>query len=187
MTFFEYLSIAFSLVLALAVSRGLNGVRSAFMAERRYWPHAIWLFNKLLNAASYWWSLWRYSEADSFWNLFTFLLAIIFPVILYLQMDSLVTHHPREITDWRRHYYSEHKWFFGLNTIQALLATYFLLNIGIPTPAHLFGILWTSMTVVLSVVCYRSEEHKTHFVVAVIVGSGQLLFLISNIQVQNLS
>ena len=184
MTFFEYLSIAFSIVLAFGVSRGLNGVRSAFMHNRLYWPHAIWLINKLLNAASYWWWLWLYNDAVSYWNLYTFFLAIIFPVILYLQIDSLVTHHPREITDWKKHYYSEHRWFFGLNATQALLATYYLSGIGSPMPAHILGVLWTTMTLVLSIVCFKSEQHKTHFAVAFVVGFGQLLFLMSNIRVQ---
>jgi hypothetical protein len=53
MTLFEYLSAAFSLVLALGVSRGLNGVRSTFMVNRRYWPHVIWLTTKLLNAVAF--------------------------------------------------------------------------------------------------------------------------------------
>jgi hypothetical protein len=78
MTFFEYLSIAFSLVLAFGVSRGLNGVRSAFMQDRRYWPHAIWLVNKLLNAASYWW-WWRYNVAVSYWNVLTFFAGHLVP------------------------------------------------------------------------------------------------------------
>ena len=185
MTLFEFLSVVFSLVLALGVSRGLNGVRSAYMLNRRYWPHALWLFNKLLNAVTYWWWLWSYSEAKDYWNLFNFFLALMIPVILYLQMDSLVTHRPREVTNWKAHYYSEHRWFFGFNAVQAALACYILSNFGNPMPAHVLGVLWALITLILSVVCYKSKQHKTHMVAAVVVASGQVLFLISNMQVPN--
>ena len=86
----------------------------------------------------------------------------MFPVVLYLQIDSLVTHHPREVTDGRKHYYSEHRWLFGLNATQALLVTYYLSNIGNQLPAHLLGVLWTTMTLILSIVGFRSEQHKTY-------------------------
>ena len=182
MSLFEYLSAAFSLVLALGVSRGLNGVRSTFMVNRRYWPHAIWLTNKLLNAVSYWWWLWGINDADSYWNVFTFFLVLTIPVIIYLQIDSLVGHHPRELTDWEQHYYSEHKWFFGLNIVQVTLVCFLFLNIGNPAPTYLLGVAWASLIVILSIICYKSEKHKTHLVIAVLCMIMNLLFLISNIQ-----
>ena len=182
MTLFEYLSAAFSLVLALGVSRGLNGVRSAFMVNRRYWPHVIWLTTKLLNAVAFWWWLWAYHEADSYWNLVTFFGVLIVPVVIYLQIDSLVGHQPREVTNWEKHYYSEHKWFFSLNFIQSSVAFVLFLNIGNPEPAYLGGAAWTSLVVGLSLVCYKSEKHKTHLVIAVFCFAMQVLFLMSNIQ-----
>jgi hypothetical protein len=182
MTLFEYLSAAFSLVLALGVSRGLNGVRSTFMVDRRYWPHVIWLTTKLLNAVAYWWWLWGYHGIDSYWNLFTFFWVLVIPVVIYLQIDSLVGHQPRAVTNWEKHYYSEHKWFFSLNFIQASVVGLGFSNIGNPNPAFLAGVGWTSLVVILSVVCYKSEKHKTHLVIAVFCFAMQVLFLMSNIQ-----
>jgi hypothetical protein len=182
MTLFEYLSAAFSLVLALGVSRGLNGVRSAFMVNRRYWPHVIWLTTKLLNAVAFWWWLWAYHEADSYWTLLTFMGVLIVPVVIYLQIDSLVGHQPRGVTNWEKHYYSEHKWFFSLNLIQTSVACFLFINIGNPAPVILVGVAWTALAAILSLVCYKSEKHKTHLVIAVLCFSMQMLFLIINVQ-----
>ena len=185
MSLFEYLSAGYSIVLAFAVSRGLNGVRSAFMKDRRYWPHAIFLFTKLFNAVAFWWWGWKYNQYGDHWNLLSFLLITIVPIVLYLQLDSLVTHHPREITDWKTHYYSERRWFFGLNIFIAILAFYHMAFIGHPEPANLIGVLWVSIVLIFSIVGFRSEQHNTHMVIAIVAWVLQLLFLGVNFQVPN--
>jgi len=152
------------------------------MVNRRYWPHVIWLTTKLLNAVALWWWLWAFHDANGYWNIFTFFGVLIVPIVIYLQIDSLVGHQPREVTDWEKHYYSEHKWFFSLNVFQTSVACFLFINIGNPAPAHLVGVAWTSLAMILSLVCYNSEKHKTHLLIAVLCFVMQVLFLISNIQ-----
>ena len=179
MTLFEFISVACSLVLALALSRGLNGIRSVFFADRRYWPHAIWLVTKLLNTVTYWWWLWAYNEMHSFWNILTFLLYLSVPVGIYLQVDSLVGHHPREIRDWRERYFDEHKWFFGLNGILAILVFVVFSNVLTPGDPNLVGSIWMLISLVYSAIGFKSNSSKTHWVIACLAFTTQLLFLMS--------
>ena len=86
MVLFEFIVGAFSLVMALIIARGLTGVRSALMAQRRYWPHATWLFIKLLNPVAFWWVVWAYRDVEAYWNVATFLLYLTFLSIIYLQI-----------------------------------------------------------------------------------------------------
>lgn len=177
MTLFEFISVACSLVLALALSRALNGIRSAFIPDRRYWPHVIWLVTKLLNTVTYWWWLWAYHEAQSFWNIITFLLYLSIPAIMYLQVDSLVGHRPREVENWRERYYAEHKWFFGLNGVLAVLVFIVFSNILNPGDPNLTGSFWMLIALVYSAVGFKSESTKAHIVVALVAFSFQLVFL----------
>ena len=121
MVLFEFIVGAFSLVMALIIARGLTGVRSALMAQRRYWPHATWLFIKLLNPVVFWWVLWPYREVEAYWNVGTFLLNLTFLSIIYLQIESLVSNNPQQIKNWREHYYAERVWFFSLNALASIL------------------------------------------------------------------
>lgn len=186
MTLFEFMSVAFSLVLALALSRGLNGLRSSFLEERRYWPHAIWLVTKLLNAVTYWWWLWAYHDLEAHWTIATFLLYLAIPVGMYLQVDSLVGHHPREILDWKKHFYAEHKWFFGINGILAIIAFIVFSNMLNPGDPNLGGLIWMLISLAYSAVGYKSVNPKTHMAIASLAFTLQLLFLGSLFQAPSL-
>jgi len=107
MVLFEFIVGAFSLVMALMFARGLTGVRSALMTQRRYWPHATWLFIKLLNPVVFWWVVWAYRDVGAYWNIATFLLSLTFLSVIYLQIESLVGNDPQQTTNWREHYYTE--------------------------------------------------------------------------------
>ena len=53
MNLFEHVAVAFSMVLSFGVVRLLDGLRPALVPGRRYWVHALWLVQKLLNHAFY--------------------------------------------------------------------------------------------------------------------------------------
>lgn len=62
MTFFEYITVAVSIVLALAVARSIDGLRSALESNRRYWVHFAWVVIKLCNPIIFWWGIWGYRD-----------------------------------------------------------------------------------------------------------------------------
>lgn len=92
MTLFEYLAVAFSVVLSLAAVRLLSGLSVAFAPERRYWPHAMWIVFALLSSPLIWWNFWSFREVS--WNFFAFLLVLIVPAVIYLQAAALVPENP---------------------------------------------------------------------------------------------
>jgi hypothetical protein len=111
MSLFEYLSIAFSLVLSFSVLRLLSGLPYAVRAERRYWVHLAFLCMQLLQTAITFWIHWSYRDAS--WNLPKFLLSLSGPAIgLYLAC-ALIPENPSEIASWREHYFSVRRAYFG--------------------------------------------------------------------------
>ncbi len=72
MTLFEYVTVAVSLVLSLAVVRLLDGLRFAASRERGYPIHLLWVLTKLMNCALFWWGLWEARETLS-WNFASFM------------------------------------------------------------------------------------------------------------------
>ncbi len=123
MTLFEYLSVAFSIVLSLAAVRLLSGLSVAFAPERRYWPHAMWIVFALLTSALVWWNFWSFREVS--WNFFEFLLVLLAPALIYLQAAALVPENPSLVRSWREHFFTARKRLF------VALGSFFLLAAGI--------------------------------------------------------
>ncbi len=119
MTLFEYLSVAFSIVLSLAAVRLLSGISVCFAPERRYWPHATWVVLILLMSAMAWWNFWSFKDVH--WNFIRFLLTLLVPASIYLQAAALVPESPGTVQSWREHFFAARKRFF------VAFASFFLL------------------------------------------------------------
>jgi hypothetical protein len=108
---FDHVAVAFSMVLSLGIVRLLDGLRPALVPGIRYWVHVLWLFQKLLNHAYYWWVFGTLRETST-WNVVAFLWVLLVPSLLFLQVTALVTTAPADVTSWRAHFFGIRRWFF---------------------------------------------------------------------------
>ena len=173
MTFFEYITVAVSIVLALAVARTIDGLRSTFTRDRRYWVHAVWVIVKLTNPVTFWWSMWFFRDIAT-WNVLSFALFMAWPVVLYLQVTSLVSRQPELVADWRVHFYEQRRWFFGANILIGLLpfGSFLLLGgnpVAIPISAGLL------VVVAYSVVGLATDNAKIQGIIAITAAIGVVL------------
>ena len=99
MSQFEFFAVAVSIILALGISRLLDGVLPALHKPRRYWTHFLWIVQKLLNHILWWWGTWAASSFED-WHLGWFIWTLMGPVVLYLQATALVTTDPNDVESW---------------------------------------------------------------------------------------
>jgi len=187
MAIFEFIVIAFSLVMALIIARGLTGVRSALMVQRRYWPHATWLFIKLLNPVVFWWVVWAFRDETAYWNILTFLLSLTLLSVIYLQIESLVGSDPQQTTNWRERYYAERVWFFSLNTLASILMIIIFSNIGVSLEPDYRTIGWSFFIMTYSIICVVTKNSMVHAVIAAIALLGILAYTFTMIEPTSLS
>jgi hypothetical protein len=115
---FEYLSVLISIILALGMTRVLAGVGEMLQARSRrriYRVHAIWIVNLFLWLVVTWWIFYRWRDQQP-WSFYLFVFVLISPTLLYLASMLLF---PREgdvdlATDYKTHYYANHRAFFIL-------------------------------------------------------------------------
>src|SRR5205823_11992782 len=74
---FSYLSVLISIVLALGMTRVLQGLGELLQARshrRVYWVHALWVLNIFLFLVVAWWVFyrWRFEQTWTFFLLFSF-------------------------------------------------------------------------------------------------------------------
>lgn len=167
MSEFEFLFTGITIVLALAIARLLEGLRDTFDRRRRYWIHYLWVVNRLLFVFAT--LLGAFGARDrTGQDLFFFVMTLTPPAVVFLQANALVTPQPAAIEDWRDHYWSVKKWFFGSNMLLVLgifgVSTYGMAAELGPIQRYAPPVVG----LVLSVVGYRSSSERVHGVLAVV-------------------
>lgn len=118
MTLFEYLAIAFSLVLSSAAMRLVAGLPHAFDRSRRYWVHCCFVVLGLFTVVVAFWVYWSYREAR--WDLPRFLVALTHVGTLYFLATTIVPESPGGVVAWREYYYSVRVRYFSAVILLAL-------------------------------------------------------------------
>ena len=175
MNAYEHVAVAFSMVLSLGVVRLLDGLRPALEPGRRYWVHALWVFQKVLNQAFNWWIFWSLREGVD-WNVASFLWILVVPSLLFLQATALVTANPGAVDSWREHFFAVRRWFFCVDVALILHAviTSSLLR-GIPL-LHPYRAL-QAVGLTISILGASFANPRLHAALAPVALAGQVLGL----------
>lgn len=173
MTLFEYLAIAFSLVLSSAAMRLVGGLPHAFARNRRYWVHFCFLLLCLFSVAIAFWAYWSYREAT--WDLLKFLVALTHLGTVYFLATTIVPEDAGEVVAWRDYYYSVRaRYFSGVIFLALTTATNATLLVGMPLnhPARLSQ----SLLLVCGVVGASTASGRIHAGLAVFALSMTVIF-----------
>ncbi len=166
---FAYVSGLTTVVLALGIARLLVGV-GRLMEHRAqvhlYWVHLQWVANLFLFICLQWWILFRWQSWTD-WNFFLFVFLLAAPTVAFLQSVMLFHDPLTEHTDFKQHFFENHRWFFvlaailpPLDFIDTLLKGYsHLVAQGIIYPVTLAII--TSMSVVGAI--WSNEKYHKFF------------------------
>jgi hypothetical protein len=95
------------------------------------------------------------------WSILSFTLVMAWPVVLYLQVTSLVSRQPELVTDWRAHFYGQRRWFFGANIILNLLPFGFISLLGGNPLSGAFGAA-RFVSLGYSVVGFATDNARVH-------------------------
>jgi len=121
MTLFEYLAIAFSLVLSFAAMRLIAGLSYAAQPGRRYWVHLAFVLGHLCLTILVFWNLWNLRDVS--WNLPRFVLALAYPGLVYFTACALIPEQASAVDSWRSYYYSARpRFFIGMAAIVVVVA-----------------------------------------------------------------
>jgi hypothetical protein len=177
-TLFEYLAIAYSLVISFAVLRAASGLPHALASGRRYWIHAAWLLTNLAGSLITFWLFWSFREVE--WSLGRFVLALSNPTLIFVCASILVPDQPGRVQSWREHFYTVRLRYFAYAIawlVVVALITTVVLDVPVRHPARLFQ----SAFLILFIAGAATSRPKIHAVLAVLplllVLAGALGFL----------
>jgi len=178
MTLFEYLAIAYSLVVSFTVLRALSGLPHAASAGTVYWVHLAWVCVILGAAFQYYWGFWAYRDIE--WTQPVFLLSLANPALLYVMACILIPETPSRVDSWREYFFSVRLRLFlvglcfQLVSIATLLA---IIRIGLEDPVFVGQVAMLPIWII-GLVSSRPTVHAAIVGVAlVILISGAFTFL----------
>lgn len=137
MTLFEYLSVAVSIVLSLAIIRLADGLRIAAMSDEPYWVQTLWIVDLLVVCFIHWWTSWSFRDAN--WSFPRFVLVLLAPGILYFLSATLWPDESKSAGSWRDYFFERRRIFFTALLAYTALATvdgYLVLGAPLLEPAR---------------------------------------------------
>jgi hypothetical protein len=168
MTLFEYLAIAYSLVLSFSATRLISGLSYAAQADRRYWVHLVFTVGQLLATVLAFWNLWSFRDAT--WTLHIFSLTLAIPVSLHFLACALVPEQASGVESWRSYYFSARRRIF-ISYIAVSVAIFLASRVVNETPwlnpIHLTQFIGLS----IGVTGLSFSDERVHFALAVLVAS----------------
>jgi hypothetical protein len=170
MSLFEYISVAFSVVLSLSAAQLLSNIRTVFDPSRRDLLHGLWVIHLLILHVVIWWSGWAFRDAS--WNLGSFSLVLSAPALLYVASNALLPSSPTE--SLRDHFLSHRTLFFaarGLLVLSSIGASYLLLGTPLLAPERLISVL----ILAICVAGFVSANHRLQVVIAIVGLSIEIL------------
>lgn len=155
MSQFEFVTVAASLVMALAIGRLVYALPFVLNPKHFDWLHAIYAVSLLLFSFQIWWRSWGYVNVES-WTLLKMIVLILPNICVYLSAMFLVGETPRQIRSWGKFLDASGQAMFGAffaTMLAILLRNYYLDGTppGLPGIAaslvSLVGLLWRNRAI----------------------------------------
>ena len=183
---FSYLSVLLSIILGLAITQVLQGVRGLLLARRRvrlYAPAVIWSGLVLVFATQSWWASFGLARHHD-WTFPAFGTVLIQTTLLYM-LAALVLPDvaPDAPIDLRAHYFREARPFFLI--LIALLASSVLKDVVIdghlPVPVNLaFHALFASLAGIAATT-RRARIHEALAIISAVMIAGYIALLFNRL------
>ena len=111
MSQFEYLSIAASIVLALAMGRLISSIPYVFQAKKVDLIHSLLFLWMIFGCLLQWWNLWPLNSVSD-WSLTGYLILMASPISYYLAAKIIVSDSPDDVQTWEQYFAENYRWFF---------------------------------------------------------------------------
>lgn len=179
---FSYLSVLISIILGLAITQILQGLRSLVINRRQivvYWPSVSWAGLLLLINVQSWWAMYGMRRRPE-WTFVEFALVLLQVTVLYMLAGLVLPDvQSNDRGNLKQHYYDQSRWFYSLAVFMLVVSIVkdVVLNGGLPGTINLaFHVLFASAWTVAAVT--RAETYHRWIPLAMILSFGAYIGLL---------
>ncbi|QNE32680.1 hypothetical protein F1C10_12565 [Sphingomonas sp. NBWT7] len=176
---FSYLSVLLSIILGLAITQVLQGVRGLLLSRRHvrpYPPVLLWAGTILLMAVQMWWASFGLADHAE-WTFAEFGIVLVQTTLLYmlaaLVLPDFALHEP---ADLREHYYRETRPFFAILVAILLVSGFKDLIIDGYLPSGI-NLLFHAAFAAIALACSISRRARLHEISAVAIAAMVVVYI----------
>lgn len=183
---FSYLSVLLSIILGLAITQVLLGLRSLMHARSRvrmYVPTLIWAVLLLVVFVQSWWSEFYLSRYRG-WTFLGFSVVVAHSICLYMIAALVLPDIQRgETLDLREHYFDTRRWFFAFVVLAAVFGILkdVVLEGHLPNTTNLLFQLSFIVTSIIAAITRNDTYHRALAPIAAIVFLAYVTVLFSRL------
>jgi hypothetical protein len=184
---FSYLSVLLSIILGLAITQVLKGVRGLLLSRARvvmYWPTLLLAGLLLLMCVQAWWTMFQMREIVN-WTFAKFAIVLLQTIITYMLTAIVLPDFFGERTvDLHEHYFEHHRLFFGLLVLLLVVS----LTKGVVLGGHMtdnvdLGFHLGFITIaVIAAITRREWYHKTISVLSALAFGAYIALLFAKLR-----
>jgi hypothetical protein len=162
---FSYLSILLSIVLGLAITQVLQGLRGLILARAKvklYLPTLIWAGLVLLLAIQGWWASFA-MRTHANWTFLALLVIVLQAISVYMAAALVLPDVTGDaVVNLRDHYFAHNRWFFGavLGSLVFSAAKDLVLAGHLPGRMNLEFHMLFAVAVIVAAITRREWFHK---------------------------
>lgn len=166
-----------SIILGLGLALVLRGISRLMRSPQPELAVVLWAVFLVFLYLQNWWAFWDLSSVV--WNKFSFMFITVYACVLFAMSELLLPTTSTPGTDWKAHFLSIRRWYFGLMLLLVVLAivqTRYLLGLSLLHPYRLFQGIIAALGLVGWIVA-DIRVHRLLIVLIFLVSlSGQFLF-----------
>jgi hypothetical protein len=162
---FSYLSVLLSIIIGLAVTQLLTGMRGQMLGRERvrgFWPTQVWAGVLLLICTQTWWAMFDLRSRQE-WDFSAFAILLAQTIALYLLTGLVYPDFSGDrVVDLRAHYFAQRRHFFSLSLAATTLSIGrdLILSHQLPHPMNLgFHLFWIACAISALIIA-REGYHK---------------------------
>ena len=170
---FSHLSVLISIILGLAITQLLQGLRGIVLTRSRvrlYWVPLLWAAIVLVICVQAWWAMFGLRGVRE-WTFLAFSVVLLEVLAIYMQAAFILPDFAGDgLVDLRQHYFGHLRWFFGsaLLTFAASLTKDVVLSGHLPDTANLaFHLLLGGLTA-LAALWANERFHKANAILTAV-------------------
>ena len=166
MTFFEYMMVMVSLIMALALSHIMRASIDFLSGPRRYWVQSLWAIIIVFLILQSWWAYWDL-RAVTDWSFLMYLSVFFYPLFFSFIASVLIPMNRKVDHDWRASFYKRRAWFFWAMTVSSIVAilhTWLVMGSPLVHPYRIFQL--TLITILLVGLIGKTSKTQAFVVIA---------------------
>lgn len=116
MSFFEYVAVLVSIIVALGIAQILSGVARTIErppGQKVYWVHLVWAAWLFVFLIFFWWFEFRLNALEE-WTFYAYLILVLYATLLYLLSAILFPSREHDGIDFEERFFARRRWYFGL-------------------------------------------------------------------------